>query len=70
MVPGLYRQYSPDFFDLIIVDECHRGAQTKTAVGMKFCYSPAVQLGMTATYYGTITATVMFILKPLYTYSL
>jgi hypothetical protein len=24
--PGLYRDYSPDFFDLIIVDECHRGS--------------------------------------------
>jgi type I restriction enzyme R subunit len=24
--PGLYREYSPDFFDLIIVDECHRGS--------------------------------------------
>src|SRR2546422_8369919 len=24
--PGLYRKYSPDFFDLIIVDECHRGS--------------------------------------------
>jgi type I restriction enzyme R subunit len=24
--PGLYREYAPDFFDLIIVDECHRGS--------------------------------------------
>ena len=24
--PGLYREYPPDFFDLIIVDECHRGS--------------------------------------------
>ncbi|MCK4234167.1 DEAD/DEAH box helicase family protein, partial [candidate division WOR-3 bacterium] len=24
--PGLYKEYSPDFFDLIIVDECHRGS--------------------------------------------
>ena len=24
--PGLYREYRPDFFDLIIVDECHRGS--------------------------------------------
>lgn len=24
--PGLYREYFPDFFDLIIVDECHRGS--------------------------------------------
>jgi type I restriction enzyme R subunit len=24
--PGLYKQYAPDFFDLVIVDECHRGS--------------------------------------------
>jgi type I restriction enzyme R subunit len=24
--PGLYKEYSKDFFDLIIVDECHRGS--------------------------------------------
>ena len=24
--PGLYKEYAPDFFDLIIVDECHRGS--------------------------------------------
>ena len=24
--PGLYREFPPDFFDLIIVDECHRGS--------------------------------------------
>ncbi|MFO0795001.1 MAG: DEAD/DEAH box helicase family protein [Candidatus Brocadiaceae bacterium] len=24
--PGLYKQYAKDFFDLIIVDECHRGS--------------------------------------------
>src|SRR4030042_5817907 len=24
--PGLYREYSPEFFDLIVVDECHRGS--------------------------------------------
>ena len=24
--PGLYKKYSPDFFDLVIVDECHRGS--------------------------------------------
>jgi hypothetical protein len=24
--PGLYREFAPDFFDLVIVDECHRGS--------------------------------------------
>jgi type I restriction enzyme R subunit len=27
--PGLYREYAPDFFDLIIVDECHRGSASE-----------------------------------------
>ena len=31
--PGLYRQYARDFFDLIIVDECHRGSATKRGHG-------------------------------------
>ena len=26
MKPGLYREYPPDFFDLVIVDKCHRGS--------------------------------------------
>ena len=33
--PGLYREYAPDFFDLIIVDECHRGSARTTATGGK-----------------------------------
>ena len=28
--PGLYRDYPPDFFDLVIVDECHRGSAPRT----------------------------------------
>jgi type I restriction enzyme R subunit len=24
--PGVFKEYAPDFFDLIIVDECHRGS--------------------------------------------
>jgi len=27
--PGLYREYAPDFFDLIVVDECHRGSRCR-----------------------------------------
>ena len=44
----LYQQYSPDFFDLIIIDECHRsGFGTWNEILQHF--SGAVQLGMTAT---------------------
>ncbi len=49
--PGLYREYSPDFFDLIIVDECHRGSASDESNWREILeyFSPAYQLGMTAT---------------------
>ena len=44
----LYQQYPPDFFDLVIIDECHRsGFGTWNEILQHF--SSAVQLGMTAT---------------------
>jgi type I restriction enzyme R subunit len=49
--PGLYRDFPPDFFDLIIVDECHRGSAREESNWREILeyFSPAVQLGMTAT---------------------
>lgn len=49
--PGLYRQYAPDFFDLIIIDECHRGSARDTSSWREILewFRPACQLGMTAT---------------------
>ncbi|MEK7310503.1 MAG: DEAD/DEAH box helicase family protein, partial [Chloroflexota bacterium] len=49
--PGLYRDYSPDFFDLIIVDECHRGSANEESSWHEILeyFTPAVQVGMTAT---------------------
>lgn len=47
--PGLYREYSPDFFDLIIIDECHRGSvrdETNWRQILEY-FAPAYQLGMT-----------------------
>jgi type I restriction enzyme R subunit len=46
-----FGQYTPDFFDFIIVDECHRGgAQDESSWrGILEYFSPAVQLGLTAT---------------------
>lgn len=71
--PGLYREYPPDFFDLIIVDECHRGSAKDESSWREILdyFEPAFQLGLTATpkrkdnvdtygYFG----------NPLYTYSL
>ncbi|MCC7312459.1 MAG: DEAD/DEAH box helicase family protein [Sulfuritalea sp.] len=69
----VFRQYRPDFFDLIIVDECHRGSSRTDSSWREILeyFSPAVQFGMTATpireeerdtynYFG----------NPIYTYSL
>ena len=49
--PGLYREYPKDFFDLIIVDECHRGSARDESNWREILeyFEPAYQLGMTAT---------------------
>jgi type I restriction enzyme R subunit len=49
--PGLYREFAPDFFDLIIVDECHRGSAREDSNWREVLeyFEPAFQLGMTAT---------------------
>lgn len=46
-----FGQYPPDFFDLIIVDECHRGGANDESNwrGILEYFNPAVQLGLTAT---------------------
>lgn len=48
---GYYREYPPDFFDLIIIDECHRGAANEYGSWRAVLehFAPAVHLGMTAT---------------------
>ena len=49
--PGLYRDYPRDFFDLVIVDECHRGSAREGGSWREILewFEPAVQIGMTAT---------------------
>ncbi len=49
--PGLYRQYPPDFFDLVVVDECHRGSARDESNWREILeyFAPACQIGMTAT---------------------
>jgi type I restriction enzyme R subunit len=46
-----YHQYAQDFFDLIIIDECHRGGANNESSwrGILEYFFPAVQLGLTAT---------------------
>ncbi len=49
--PGLYREFPQNFFDLIIVDECHRGSARDDSNWREILtwFEPAYQLGMTAT---------------------
>ena len=71
--PGLYREYPPDFFDLIIVDECHRGSARDESNWREILeyFEPAYQLGMTATPLREDNRdTYLYFGNPLYTYSL
>ena len=70
---NIYKQFSPDFFDLIVVDECHRGSADEDSAWREILtyFASATQVGLTATpketkeisnsdYFG----------DPIYTYSL
>lgn len=71
--PNLYEKYPRDFFDLIIVDECHRGSANEEGNWRKILeyFESATQLGMTATPKRSDNAdTYDYFGEPLYTYSL
>lgn len=71
--PGLYRDYSPGFFDFIIVDECHRGSARDESNWREILeyFQPAYQLGMTATPLREENRdTYRYFGNPVYTYSL
>lgn len=68
-----YEHYDPDFFDFIIVDECHRGGANSESSWRDILnyFSPAVQLGLTATPKRTDnTDTYAYFGEPVYVYSL
>jgi len=50
-IGGYYKKYPKDFFDLVIIDECHRGSAKETGSWRDILnhFSPAVHLGLTAT---------------------
>ena len=71
--PPNYLEYSPDFFDFIIIDECHRGGANDESTwrGILEYFSPAVQLGLTATPKRDQNAnTYSYFGDPVYTYAL
>jgi type I restriction enzyme, R subunit len=68
-----FGEYPKDFFDFIIIDECHRGGATDESTWKSILeyFSPAVQLGLTATPKRKInTDTYKYFGEPVYTYSL
>lgn len=69
----LFRQYAPDFFDLVIIDECHRGAARDDSNWRRVLdyFSTAVHFGMTATPLRDDSRdTYDYFSDPVYTYSL
>ncbi len=70
---NIYTQFSPDFFDLIVVDECHRGSAADDAAWRKVLeyFSSATQIGLTATPKETkVISNIEYFGEPIYTYSL
>jgi type I restriction enzyme R subunit len=71
--PGLYKEFDADFFDLIVIDECHRGSASDDSNWRDILefFRPAYQLGMTATPLRTDNKdTYQYFGDPLYTCSL
>ncbi|MDG3009603.1 DEAD/DEAH box helicase family protein [Rhodococcus sp. D2-41] len=70
---NIYKQFSPDFFDLIVVDECHRGSAREDAQWREVLdyFNDAVQIGLTATPKETSdTSNITYFGEPVFTYSL
>ncbi|MGV3586346.1 MAG: EcoAI/FtnUII family type I restriction enzme subunit R [Adhaeribacter sp.] len=70
---NIFRQFSRDFFDLVVVDECHRGSAKEESAWrdvLKY-FNSAIHLGLTATPKETKdTSNIHYFNKPVYTYSL
>ncbi|MBI3902143.1 MAG: DEAD/DEAH box helicase family protein [Nitrosomonadales bacterium] len=68
-----FGEYPPDFFDFIVIDECHRGGANDESTwrGILEYFAPAVQLGLTATPKRRDNAdTYAYFGEPVYVYSL
>jgi len=70
---NIYKQFSPNFFDLIVVDECHRGSAAEDSAWRQILeyFSSATQIGLTATPKETREiSNIDYFGEPIYTYSL
>ena len=69
----LFREFSPGFFDLIVIDECHRGSAAEDSAWREILehFSSATQIGMTATPKETAYASnIHYFGEPVYSYTL
>ncbi len=70
---NIYKQFSPDFFDLIIIDECHRGSARDDSAWHEILkyFKNATHIGLTATPRETnVVSNTEYFGDPIYTYSL
>ena len=70
---NVYKQFSPDFFDLIVIDECHRGSAKEDSSWREILsyFKNATHIGLTATPKETKeTSNIEYFGDPVYTYSL
>jgi type I restriction enzyme R subunit len=68
-----FRKFSPDFFDLVVIDECHRGSARDDSAWREILkyFNKATHIGLTATPKETETiSSTEYFGEPLYTYSL
>jgi type I restriction enzyme, R subunit len=69
----LFREFSPGFFDLIVIDECHRGSAAEDSAWREILeyFSSATQIGLTATPKETkYVSNINYFGDPVYSYSL
>ena len=72
-IQNIYKQFSRDFFDLIVIDECHRGSAAEDSAWRQILeyFSSATQIGLTATPKETKeVSNIDYFGEPIYTYSL
>ena len=69
----IYKQFSRDFFDMVVIDECHRGSAREDSAWREILdyFEPAIQVGLTATPKETKeVSTLTYFGDPVYEYSL
>jgi len=72
-IQNIYKQFSRNFFDLIVIDECHRGSAAEDSAWRQILeyFSSATQIGLTATPKETKEiSNIDYFGEPIYTYSL